>query len=89
MSIDLMYFIVVFKNHATALISWLSTSITCCLLNYAYAQSVAKKGDFSNSSNYRPMAYFLAYHEFFFKQSLNKNIIYNISSSNFVSDGHY
>ncbi len=66
----------------------LSTSTFPSCWKYVFIQAVPKKGDRSNPSNYRPIAFFSCLSKAF-ESILNRNIQNHLSISDFLSDRQY
>ena len=66
----------------------LSTSTFPSCWKYAYVHPVPKKGDRSNSSNYRPIA-LLSCLSKAFESILNRKLLKHLSTSNLLSDHQY
>ncbi len=87
---------IVLKNNASVLALTLikllrlclSTSIFPSCWKYAYVQPVPKKGDRSNPSNYRPIA-FLSYLSKAFETILSRRIHKHLSASSLLSDSQF
>ncbi len=87
---------IVLKNCASVLTPWLVKLFRLCLLTSifnscwkcVYVESVPKKGDYTNPSNYWPIA-LLSWLSKAFETILNRKVFKHLSSSNYVSDRLY